>query len=103
VNHKVAEWLQDEDIRQTRSRPYKKNDQATVESKNNHRVRTPDQIAAFEAGLTGTNPADLTRRINAIQNQLTELARDKTEDLADSLPLDMTPLKPSINRSTKTK
>jgi hypothetical protein len=30
--------LQDKDIEQTRSRPYQKNDQAHVESKNNHAV-----------------------------------------------------------------
>lgn len=54
INHDVADWLQARDIEQTRSRPYKKNDQATVESKNNHVVRkhafywrydTPDELA----------------------------------------------------------
>lgn len=39
INHDVAAWLQARDITQTRSRPYRKNDQATVESKNNHVVR----------------------------------------------------------------
>jgi len=39
INHRVAAWLQQHDIEQTRSRPYRKNDQATVESKNNHVVR----------------------------------------------------------------
>lgn len=39
INHDVANWLQDKDITQTRSRPYQKNDQAHVESKNNHVVR----------------------------------------------------------------
>lgn len=39
INHEVADWLQDRDIAQTRSRPYQKNDQAHVESKNNHVVR----------------------------------------------------------------
>jgi hypothetical protein len=39
INHEVVAWLQARDIEQTRSRPYKKNDQATVESKNNHVVR----------------------------------------------------------------
>ncbi len=39
INHDVADWLQARDIAQTRSRPYKKTDQATVESKNNHVVR----------------------------------------------------------------
>lgn len=54
INHEVADWLQQRDIAQTRSRPYKKNDQATVESKNNHVVRkhafywrydTPEELA----------------------------------------------------------
>ena len=39
INHEVATWLQTRDITQTRSRPYQKNDQAHVESKNNHVVR----------------------------------------------------------------
>ncbi|UJH70897.1 hypothetical protein [Ornithinimicrobium sp. INDO-MA30-4] len=39
INHEVADWLQARDIAQTRSRPYKKSDQATVESKNNPVVR----------------------------------------------------------------
>jgi hypothetical protein len=39
INHEVAAWLQTRDIAQTRSRPYQKNDQAHVESKNNHVVR----------------------------------------------------------------
>jgi hypothetical protein len=166
INHKVAGWLQKQDIKQTRSRAYKKNDQATVESKNNHRVRkhafywrydtkperdllnemwllasirsnvftptkkpvgyrsdqagrrvrvydkprtpwqrvkdsgvlTNAQTAEFEARLAGTNPADLTRRIVTIQNQLTELAQSKTENLANTLHLNMAPLEPSINR-----
>ena len=54
INHDVADWLQARDIAQPRSRPYKKNDQATVESKNNHVVRkhafhwrydTPEELA----------------------------------------------------------
>lgn len=54
INHEVAAWLQERDIAQTRSRPYQKNDQATVESKNNHVVRkhafhwrydTPEELA----------------------------------------------------------
>jgi hypothetical protein len=39
INHEVADWLQARDIAQTRSRPYQKNDQAHVESKNHHVVR----------------------------------------------------------------
>ncbi|BBX98573.1 transposase [Mycobacterium lacus] len=39
INHEIADRLQARDIAQTRSRPYQKNDQAHVESKNNHVVR----------------------------------------------------------------
>jgi hypothetical protein len=39
LNHDVVGWAGGKDIYFTRSRPYKKNDQATVESKNNHLVR----------------------------------------------------------------
>lgn len=39
INDELVDWLQQRDIEQTRSRPYKKNDQATVESRNNHVVR----------------------------------------------------------------
>jgi hypothetical protein len=39
LNHVVIAWAADRKIFFTRSRPYKKNDQATIESKNNHLVR----------------------------------------------------------------
>lgn len=39
LNHPVIEWAAERKIFFTRSRPYKKNDQATIESKNNHLVR----------------------------------------------------------------
>ena len=39
INHDVVNWAAGRDIFFTRSRPYQKNDQATVESKNNHVVR----------------------------------------------------------------
>jgi hypothetical protein len=39
MNHAVVNWSADRNIYFTRSRPYKKNDQATIESKNNHLVR----------------------------------------------------------------
>ena len=39
INADFISHLQERDIRQTRSRPYRKNDQATVESRNNHVVR----------------------------------------------------------------
>ena len=39
INYDVVEWAAGRDIFFTRARPYKKNDQAHVESKNNHVVR----------------------------------------------------------------
>jgi hypothetical protein len=39
LNKAVIKWAADQEIFFTRSRPYKKNDQATIESKNNHLVR----------------------------------------------------------------
>ena len=39
LNHGVIKWAGERGIFFTRSRPYKKNDQATIESKNNHLVR----------------------------------------------------------------
>ena len=39
INHGVVKWAGNLDIYFTRSRPYRKNDQATIESKHNHLVR----------------------------------------------------------------
>ena len=39
INHQVLGWSLQRKIFYTRSRPYQKNDQATIESKNNHLVR----------------------------------------------------------------
>jgi transposase InsO family protein len=39
INHDLVAWAGERDIFFTRSRPYRKNDQATIESKNNHLVR----------------------------------------------------------------
>jgi transposase InsO family protein len=39
MNHDLIDWAANRRIFFTRSRPYKKNDQATIESKNNHLVR----------------------------------------------------------------
>ena len=171
INHEVAGWLQARDIEQTRSRPYQKNDQAHVESKNNHVVRkhafywrydtgqerellnrlwelvslrlnffTPTKkaightttahgrkkriydkpatpwkrlqasgvldaqhLSAVATRIDGINPADLTRQINAIQMQLLDLAKTKTEALAAARHIDLQALQPSINRLAKTK
>ena len=61
------------------------------------------QLSAVQARIEGINPADLTRQINAIQMQLLDLAKDKTEALAAARHLDLQALQPSINRLTKTK
>ncbi len=39
INHEVLSWAADKNVYFTRSRPYRKNDQAYIESKNNHTVR----------------------------------------------------------------
>ncbi len=39
INHGLIGWAGERDVFFTRSRPYKSNDQATIESKNNHLVR----------------------------------------------------------------
>ena len=39
IYHDLVGWAGQRDVFFTRSRPYKKNDQATIESKNNHLVR----------------------------------------------------------------
>lgn len=166
INYQVARWLQERDIAFTRSRPYKKNDQATVESKNNHVVRksafyyrydnaeelvllnqlwelvelrlnfftptrkpvgyassktghrkrlydkpktpwqrvqdsitlTSEQKTGIETKICDVNPADLTRRINTIQNDLIQSARDKTHALTTARQLDLTQLEPSIRK-----
>jgi hypothetical protein len=166
INHEVVNWLQNRDIGQTRSRPYQKNDQAHVESKNNHVVRkhafywrydTPQEwellnrlwrlvslrlnfftptkkavgytttadgrkkriydkpatpwqrlqtsdvidgehLSRVATRIEGINPADLTRQINAIQMQLLDLAKAKTEALAAARHIDLEALQPSINR-----
>jgi len=161
--------LQARDVEQTRSRPYQKNDQAHVESKNNHVVRkhafywrydTPAELelldrlwrlvslrlnyftptrkavghttaadgrrkriydqpktpwqrvqasgvldeqqqSALAARVEGINPADLTRQINAVQMQLLDLAKAKTEALAAARHVDLAALQPSIDRLAK--
>lgn len=56
LNKAVIKWAAEREIFFTRSRPYKKNDQATIESKNNHLVRkygfyyrydTPEELLAL--------------------------------------------------------
>ena len=176
INDEHIDWLQRKDIEQTRSRPYRKNDQATVESRNNHVVRRfasywrydteeqrdlPDRLwaktylllnlftptrkpARIEQGRDGrrrtvydrpktpwvrvleydaesradggegyvddatrtrienliasTNPAQLTRDITAIQDELERLSRRRTESMARRQGLDMGYLGKAIER-----
>ena len=64
LNKAVIAWAAELEIFFTRSRPYKKNDQATIESKNNHLVRrygfyyrydTPEERAALNRLWTLVN------------------------------------------------
>ncbi|MGB5111806.1 MAG: hypothetical protein WBO08_09460 [Mycobacterium sp.] len=61
------------------------------------------QPSVVIARINGINPADLTRQINAIQIQLLDLAKAKTEALAAARHMDLQALQPSINRLTKAK
>lgn len=60
-------------------------------------------LSAVAGRIEGINPADLTRQITAIQMQLLDLSKTKTEDLAAARHLDLQALHPSINRLAKTK
>lgn len=75
INHSVVRWAGDLDIYFTRSRPYRKNDQATIESKNNHLVRRYAYL------LTATTPAKSAR----------SWAVSGTRSTSSSTPLDPHP------------
>ncbi|ETW25812.1 hypothetical protein [Mycobacterium gastri] len=60
-------------------------------------------LSVVAAQVYGLNPADLTRQINAIQMQLLDLAKAKTEALSTAHHLNLEALQPSINRLAKTK
>jgi len=66
INHEVVAWAAGKQIFFTRSRPYRKNDQAAVESKNNHLVRRYGMYWRYDT------PAEL-----ALLNQLWPLADDR--------------------------
>ena len=55
-------------------------------------------VAEVEKRIAGINPVDLTREITQIQQQLTNLAAEKTRALSESRKLDMTSLEKSIRR-----
>jgi hypothetical protein len=66
LNHAVIKWAADLDIFFTRSRPYKKNDQATIESKNNHLVRKYGFYYRYD-----------TEQERAVLNRLWRLVNDR--------------------------
>lgn len=66
LNHGVIEWAAGEQIYFTRSRPYKKNDQATIESKNNHLVRKYGFYYRYD-----------TAKERAVLNRLWRLVNDR--------------------------
>ena len=74
INHDVIGWAAARKIFFTRSRPYKKNDQATIESKNNHLVR---QYAFYWRYDT---PEALV-----LLNQLWELVNDRLNYLTPTI------------------
>ncbi|MGL4340695.1 MAG: hypothetical protein ACRCSP_09800 [Rhodoglobus sp.] len=71
INGDVADWLQERDIAQTRSRPYRKNDQATVESKNNHVVRKHAFYWRYDTAEELTLLNDLWRLVSTRLNFFT--------------------------------
>jgi lantibiotic modifying enzyme len=66
-------------------------------------VLDKQHLSNVAARVDGINPADLTRQINAIQMQLLDLAKAKTEALAAARHIDLEALQPSINRLAKAK
>ncbi|GJO57782.1 hypothetical protein DAVIS_03341 [Mycobacterium marinum] len=61
------------------------------------------QLSVVSTCIEGINPADLTSQINAIQMQLLDLAKTKTETLAAARHIDLQALQLSINRLAETK
>ncbi|WP_209325920.1 integrase catalytic domain-containing protein [Brevibacterium renqingii] len=70
LNQYVIEWAGSRGIYFTRSRPYKKNDQATVESKNNHVVRRYGFYYRYDTDLERRALNRLWRLVNDRVNYL---------------------------------
>ena len=71
LNHAVIKWAAEREIFFTRSRPYKKNDQATIESKNNHLVRKYGFYYRYDATEERAVLNRLWRLVNDRLNYLT--------------------------------
>ncbi|MGP5921073.1 hypothetical protein ACTXPI_14270, partial [Brachybacterium alimentarium] len=70
LNQYVIEWAGSKGIYFTRSRPYKKNDQATIESKNNHVVRRYGFYYRYDTDLERRALNRLWRLVNDRVNYL---------------------------------
>ncbi len=77
LNHAVIKWAADLEIFFTRSRPYKKNDQATIESKNNHLVRKYSFYYRYD---TSEERAALNRLWRLVNDRLNYLTPTKKPD-----------------------
>lgn len=71
LNEPVITWAGDKGIYFTRSRPYKKNDQATIESKNNHLVRKYGFYYRYDTDAERTVLNRLWKLVNDRLNYLT--------------------------------
>lgn len=74
LNHPVIEWAAQRKVFFTRSRPYKKNDQATIESKNNHLVRKYGFYYRYD-----------TEEERAVLNRLWPLVNDRLNYLTPTI------------------
>lgn len=74
LNHGVIAWAADRQIFFTRSRPYKSNDQATIESKNNHLVRRYGYYYRYD---TATERKALNRLWPLVNDRLNYLTPTK--------------------------
>lgn len=63
INHDVINWSAERDIYFTRARPYRKNDQAQVESKNNHAVRKYGFYYRYDTEEERQTLADLWQQV----------------------------------------
>lgn len=77
LNHAVIKWAGERSIFFTRSRPYKKNDQATIESKNNHLVRKYGFYYRYD---TDEERAVLNRLWRLVNDRLNYLTPTKKPD-----------------------
>ena len=71
LNEPVITWAGNKGIYFTRSRPYKKNDQATIESKNNHLVRKYGFYYRYDTDTERTVLNRLWKLVNDRLNYLT--------------------------------